>query len=132
MTHPLLRSALGAALLVSACATRAIAPPSNAHSPVSPAHPAGVTSSVTRALDEDPPLPGEDTTGWAGLDPNASSDADAGALANPHAHHSPPPPGASAPPPPNASPPTAPSANAPDPPVHDHGQVHDGGAHHAH
>ncbi len=129
---PPLFCALGAALLVSACATRANAPPSNARSPVSASHPEGVTSLVTRALDEDPPLPGEDTTGWTGLGPDASGDSDAGVMENPHAHHSPSAQGASQTPASTVSSPSAPGVSTSAAPANDHGQARDGGAHHAH
>lgn len=77
-----------AALLLTACATRSAPPPSSPSSPLSPAHPIGVTTRVTLALDEDPPLPGEPSAGWEGLDPNATAEADAGtAPAHGGAHH---------------------------------------------
>ena len=43
--------------------------------------PEAAPAPVTRALDQDPPLPGEDVEGWAGLTPSADAAPD------PHAGH---------------------------------------------
>jgi hypothetical protein len=77
------------ALLLAACATRTVPTPASPGSPLTPAHPEGAAPRVTLALDEDPPLPGESTAGWIGLEAPTSPDGDAGAPADPHQHHHP-------------------------------------------
>lgn len=88
MRKPFLLAVLSTALLAVACATRANAPPAGSASPLSPSHRPAATPSVTLALDEDPPLPGEAEGGWTGLDPNARrNDAPADAAVDPPAQH---------------------------------------------
>ena len=69
------------------CATVSCAPrefPSSfaSNSPASVAAPEPSPSSVTRSLETDPPLPGDDTEGWRGL----TEPEDAAALPD-HVHH---------------------------------------------
>lgn len=66
--------ALLALLLLSlGCASRSLPESHPPDSPVSPDGPEPERASVTRALDEDPPLPGEPSAGWAGLEPPAEA-----------------------------------------------------------
>lgn len=123
MTHSLLHLGLPFALFVGGCATRSTTPRPPVGSPLSVLHPSGVASRVTRALDEEPPLPGEDASGWVGLDPNADGHTGGIVAGNPHAQHSHQPPVASAPSGPSEGPPAAPQVD---------GRVHDAGAHGAH
>jgi len=53
----------------SACASRSVPGRYPAQSAASPQASAAPVAVVTRALAGDPPLPGEDHTGWAGLAP---------------------------------------------------------------
>jgi hypothetical protein len=72
------------ALLLVACATRSVAshtPPRSAASEVAPEASAAV---LTTSLTGDPPLPGEPSAGWVGLEPAAGA---AAAAADPHAGH---------------------------------------------
>ena len=52
----------------AACAPRTWTRAQDASSPVAPMAPAGERSEVGRALVEEPPLPGESTEGWTGLE----------------------------------------------------------------
>lgn len=68
--------AVGLAVLLAGSACSRELPsdwPSN--SPVSPEADAAPVSRVTLALDSDPPLPGEPTDGWIGLDRPDAEDA---------------------------------------------------------
>jgi hypothetical protein len=63
---------VGTAALLTGCATRALPPSFPATAAASPAATAGAPAPVDTALRADPPLPGESTAGWAGLDDPAS------------------------------------------------------------
>jgi hypothetical protein len=54
-------------LIVAACSAREVPATWPDASPASPAALAAPAAPVTRALETDPPLPGESTDGWAGL-----------------------------------------------------------------
>ncbi len=58
----------GAAALVAACASRPLNPSFPATSAASLDGDAVPAASVTTALEADPPLPGETTDGWSGLE----------------------------------------------------------------
>jgi hypothetical protein len=65
-----------AGLAHQACAT---VPRPSAGGPADVEAPSGEAAIVTRALDEDPPLPGSDVNGWSGLHTPVAAD--------PHAAH---------------------------------------------
>ena len=64
-------SAVAFALLSSGCASRSVPASFPSTSAASASAPEASRTSVTRALDEDPPLPGASTEGWPGLRPAA-------------------------------------------------------------
>jgi hypothetical protein len=86
------RAALAAQSLITTmgCATRStpvVAPPGAA---VRSDAGEGYTASVTRALEADPPLPGEDRPGWAGLQgpsPATDPEHEVPASHHPGSHH---------------------------------------------
>jgi hypothetical protein len=59
-------------LVVAACSAREVPATWPDASPASPRAPAAPTVPVTRALEADPPLPGESMNGWAGLVPDGA------------------------------------------------------------
>lgn len=72
------------------CATRSLPASVPAHSALSITAAAGHRHSVTTALESDPPLPGDPTAAWPGLDPTtgAKTDSDAEAASTKgHQHH---------------------------------------------
>jgi len=68
-------------LVVIACSPRAVPDPFPTASAASPAAAEPPAPPAAIALRQEPPLPGEDTSGWVGLAPQG------GAAADPHAHH---------------------------------------------
>lgn len=72
---------LAVSTLLAGCASRSVPARFPETSPASSSAPEGGRASVTRALDEDPPLPGSSTDGWPGLAPT-SDPAPTG-----HEHH---------------------------------------------
>lgn len=89
MQYPVLRRSLAALAVLAACSSRQVAP-SPSGSPVRVESTEGQRVTVGTVLREDPPMPGEETPAWQGIDPAA---VDAGATADvaqteaPHAHH---------------------------------------------
>ncbi len=80
-------SFVAAAALVSACASRPLAPSFPASSPASPTAEPAAQADVTTALRGDPPLPGESTQGWPGLADAPAAEAEGhGAAHGGHAH----------------------------------------------
>lgn len=71
-------------LLLAACATRSVASHTPPHSAASEVAPEASAAVLTTSLTGDPPLPGEPSAGWVGLEP--AEGAAAGA-ADPHAGH---------------------------------------------
>jgi outer membrane protein, heavy metal efflux system len=70
-----------ASVLLVGCATRSVPDRFPANSAASPGSPEGAAARTTRALEEDPPLPGESIEGWDGLqDADAASGKDVHAL----------------------------------------------------
>lgn len=55
------------------CSSREVPATFPAGSPASLSAPEGRDVSVARALEADPPLPGESTEGWAGLEPSTEA-----------------------------------------------------------
>ncbi|MCB9658247.1 MAG: hypothetical protein H6726_11425 [Sandaracinaceae bacterium] len=81
MTSPFRQAHAGlGALLLVACASRTVPTHFPEGSAASLDAQAGPPAPVTRALDADPPLPGEDAAGWAGL-------GSGGTGVDPHAGH---------------------------------------------
>lgn len=78
---------------LAGCATRTLTKAFPKGAPASPAAAPAPPAALTRSLREDPPLPGDDVTGWAGLEPEESrrdAPADAGdASREGHRHHAP-------------------------------------------
>ena len=68
-------------LAALACAPRTTPSRFPNASAASPDATAAAPAPVTRSLDADPPLPGEETAGWAGLAPTGDAEAD------PHGGH---------------------------------------------
>ena len=61
-----------------------VRPVDGPHSPASPAAGEGAAAVVTRAIEEEPPLPGEDVSGWKGL---GAAELDLGERVHEHQHH---------------------------------------------
>lgn len=73
------------------CASRRVSGHRGVSSPLSGAHAEGRRVEVGAGLREDPPLPGDETAAWAGLDPEApdatAAPGDAAVTERgPHAH----------------------------------------------
>lgn len=68
-------------LAALACSPRAVPDPFPTASAASPSAAEPPAPSAAIALGQEPPLPGEDTSGWTGLAPQG------GTAADPHAHH---------------------------------------------
>ncbi|WP_437814548.1 hypothetical protein [Sorangium sp. So ce1078] len=69
--------------VLAGCAPRSLPASFPASSAASPQAGEAPSSRIGVALSEDPPLPGEPTAGWVGLDPAPAP----GAGADPHQHH---------------------------------------------
>jgi hypothetical protein len=67
------------ALALAACASRPLHPEFPSSSAASPDEVAPPPDAVAVSLEADPPLPGEPTEGWLGLEPEPGSSG--------HAHH---------------------------------------------
>lgn len=80
---PVQHIALFAIAVLLGCATRSRPTSLPTASPASPAAAQPARTPVTRALDEDPPLPGAPSAGWSGLE-TAPQTASA---ASGHSHH---------------------------------------------
>jgi hypothetical protein len=70
-----------AAVALAGCAPRSVPVPFPASTAASPEAAEAPSPRVGVALSEDPPLPGEPTAGWVGLEPAPGGGAD------PHQHH---------------------------------------------
>ena len=68
---PLSRAAAGLllGLLAASCSDRRVPAEFPASSAASPSAPRGVMATKSRALGQDPPLPGEPVSGWDALEP---------------------------------------------------------------
>jgi hypothetical protein len=79
------RRFLGITLALGGCASRAVPASYPANGPLSPQAPEAAPAQVTVALRGEPPLPGEGSAGWTGLE--AGDPAHTPAVDHSHHHH---------------------------------------------
>ena len=81
---PFFLSAAAAAALSTGCATRALPLSFPATAAASPSAAAGTIAAVDGSLRADPPLPGESTAGWPGLEEPGTAAAPPASSPAPH------------------------------------------------